>query len=125
MMFELPTENNTHPMNGGGRGGMWILLFSEVTLFEYNVSTILSPIVVLKQTNLLGFILGGKSFHKYFKDCEIIFEGSIGGNCDKIVQFLVLFTFIILNVFLWPFHQIIFIQVWFERFHNVQKSGTL
>ena len=24
---------------------MWILLFSEVTLFEYNVSTILSPIV--------------------------------------------------------------------------------
>ena len=30
-------------------------------------------IVVLEQTNLLGFILGGKSFHKYFKDCEIIF----------------------------------------------------
>ena len=26
---------------------MWILLFSEVTLFEYNVSTILSPIVAL------------------------------------------------------------------------------
>ena len=26
---------------------MWILLFSDVTLFEYNVSTILSPIVAL------------------------------------------------------------------------------
>ena len=26
---------------------MWILLFSEVTLFEYNVSIILSPIVVI------------------------------------------------------------------------------
>ena len=25
---------------------MWILLFSEVTLFEYNVSTILPPIVI-------------------------------------------------------------------------------
>ena len=25
---------------------MWILLFSEVNLFEYNVSKILSPIVV-------------------------------------------------------------------------------
>ena len=29
------------------RGGVWILLFSEVTLFEY-VSTILSVIVALK-----------------------------------------------------------------------------
>ena len=29
----------------GDGGGGWILLFSEVTLFEYNVSTILSPIV--------------------------------------------------------------------------------
>ena len=27
---------------------MQILLFSEVTLFEYNVSTILSPIVSIK-----------------------------------------------------------------------------
>ena len=26
----------------------WIILFSEVTLFEYNVSTILSPIVGLQ-----------------------------------------------------------------------------
>ena len=25
--------------------GVWIVLFSEVTLFEYNVSTILSPTV--------------------------------------------------------------------------------
>ena len=27
---------------------MWILLLSEVILFEYNISTILSPIVALK-----------------------------------------------------------------------------
>ena len=31
-------------MEGTGEGA-WILMFSEVTLFEYNVSTILSPIV--------------------------------------------------------------------------------
>ena len=29
---------------------VWILLFSEVTPFEYNVSTILSPIVELSTT---------------------------------------------------------------------------
>ena len=33
-------------MNGGVEGGVWILLFSEGTLFAYNVSTIFSPIVV-------------------------------------------------------------------------------
>ena len=125
--FELPTENNKHPMNGGGRGGLRILLFSEVTLFEYNVSTILSPyiIVALEQTNLLGFILGVKVSTNTLRVVKLFFEGSIGGNCDKIVQFLVQFTFIILNVFLRPFHKIIFIQVWFERFHSVQKSVTL
>ena len=33
-----------------GRGGVvWILLFSVVTLFEYNVSTILSPIVWIEK----------------------------------------------------------------------------
>ena len=33
-MFELPTENNKDPptLNGGGRGGVRIILFSEVTL---------------------------------------------------------------------------------------------
>ena len=31
--------------NEGDRGGLWILLLSEVTLFEYNDSIILSPIV--------------------------------------------------------------------------------
>ena len=30
---------------GGERGGVRILLFFKVTLFKYNVSTILSPIV--------------------------------------------------------------------------------
>ena len=29
-------------LNGGGRGVVWILMFSEVTLFEYNVSTIVA-----------------------------------------------------------------------------------
>ena len=34
------------PTSSAGEGGwVWILLFSEVTLFEYNVSTILLPIV--------------------------------------------------------------------------------
>ena len=32
-------------LNGGDRGGVRILLFSEVTLVKYNVLTILSPIV--------------------------------------------------------------------------------
>ena len=45
-MFELPKEKtNTPVLNGGDRGGVRIVLFSEVTLFECNVSTILSPIV--------------------------------------------------------------------------------
>ena len=45
-LFELPLEITNPPtLNGGDRGGVWILLFSEVTLFEYNVSTILSPVV--------------------------------------------------------------------------------
>ena len=30
---------------------MWIVLFSEVTLLEYNVSTILSPIVELNKVD--------------------------------------------------------------------------
>ena len=43
-LFE--TENNKYPsFKRKERGGVWILLFSEVTLFEYNVSTILSLIV--------------------------------------------------------------------------------
>ena len=45
-MFELPTENNKHPnFEWSGEGGVRVVLFSEVTLFEYNVSTTLSPIV--------------------------------------------------------------------------------
>ena len=41
----LQKTTNTPSLNGGERGGVWNLLFSEVTLFEYNVSTILSPVV--------------------------------------------------------------------------------
>ena len=41
----LQKTTNTPTLNGGGRGGVRIVLFSNVTLFEYNVSAILSPIV--------------------------------------------------------------------------------
>ena len=48
-LFELPIENNKHPNFEwrGGRRGADFLWFSEDALFEYNVSTILSPIVIL------------------------------------------------------------------------------
>ena len=42
-------------------GGVWILLFSVATLFEYNVSTILSPIAAyipiaqVRYTDILKF----------------------------------------------------------------------
>ena len=46
LLFKLPIENHKHPnFEWRGGGGVWILLFSEVTLFECNVSTTLSPIV--------------------------------------------------------------------------------
>ena len=43
----LQKTTNTATLNGGGgyMGGVWILLFSEGTIFEYKVSIILSPIV--------------------------------------------------------------------------------
>ena len=36
---------NTSTLNGGDRGRVWMLLLSQVTLFEYTIPTILSPIV--------------------------------------------------------------------------------
>ena len=47
--LELPVENNdlNFELGGGGGGGVWIVLFSEVTLFEDNGATILLRIVVL------------------------------------------------------------------------------
>ena len=56
-LFELPLENKKHPnfeWRGQGRGVDSYV--SEVTLFEYNVSTILSPIVVPKITNCQFYI---------------------------------------------------------------------
>ena len=47
----LQKRTNTPTLNGGDRGGVWIVLFSEVTLLEYNVSTILSPIVELNKVD--------------------------------------------------------------------------
>ena len=37
----LQKTTNTPTLNGGDRGGMWIFLFSQVTIFEDNVSTII------------------------------------------------------------------------------------
>ena len=46
LLFELPAQNNKHPnFEWKGGEGLWIVLFSEVTLFEDNVSTTLSRIV--------------------------------------------------------------------------------
>ena len=42
-LFELLIENNKHPnFEWRGGGGVWILLFSVVAIFEYSVSTNLS-----------------------------------------------------------------------------------
>ena len=41
----LQKTTNTPTLNGGDRGMVRILLFSDFTLFEYNVSTILLLIV--------------------------------------------------------------------------------
>ena len=41
-LFELPIENNKHPDFERKEGGVWILFFPVVTLYEYNVSTVLS-----------------------------------------------------------------------------------
>ena len=41
----LPHPLRAMLLNVGDRGGVRILLFSEITLSKYNVSTILSPIV--------------------------------------------------------------------------------
>ena len=53
----LSKTTNTPTLNGGERGGVWFFWFSEVTLFEYNVSTILSPTVGVKSDS-------------YFSVCE-------------------------------------------------------
>ena len=46
---------NTPTLNGGDRGGVWIVLFSDVTPFKDNVLTILSPVQIVaklqEQTN--------------------------------------------------------------------------
>ena len=41
-------------LNGGGgeSGGVWTVLLSEVTLFEYNISTILSPTCLFRSCHL-------------------------------------------------------------------------
>ena len=44
-LFELPIENNKYNnFEWREGGGMWKPLFPVVTLFQYNVSTIFSPI---------------------------------------------------------------------------------
>ena len=46
---------------------MWILLFSEVTLFEYNVSTILSPIAGIPITKCDETVILLNSFVRIFQ----------------------------------------------------------
>ena len=58
----LQKTTNIPTLNGGDRGGVWIVLFSEVTLLEYNVSTILSPIVELNKVDHFS----GNFFAKLF-----------------------------------------------------------
>ena len=70
-LFELPVENNKYlNFEWRGRGGVWILLFSEVTLFEYNVSTSLSPIKVLFHVsfviNIVTFEYPTRVFFSFF-----------------------------------------------------------
>ena len=43
----LRKQQTPATLNGGDRGGVWIPLFSGVTLFEYNVLTIWSAILGL------------------------------------------------------------------------------
>ena len=43
----VENKKKTPTLNGGEKGVVWIVLFSEVLLLDYNVSTILSPIVGL------------------------------------------------------------------------------
>ena len=57
----LQKTTNTPTLNGGDRGVVRILLFSEVTLFKYNVSTILSPTVASE----LGFV--SENAQKYMR----------------------------------------------------------
>ena len=72
-LFKLPVENNKHPnfeLRGGG--GMWIVLFSEITLFEYNVSTTLSLIVYRCKLALDYLRKKSTSFHlmaRFFQPC--------------------------------------------------------
>ena len=64
-LFKLPLETtNTSTLNGGDKGGVWILLFSEVTLFQCNVSTILSPILGYNMFTLcrIALMKAGKSY---------------------------------------------------------------
>ena len=53
----LKKTTNTRTLNGGVRGGKRVLLFSEVTLFENNVSTILLPIVALPRWLLTRYYM--------------------------------------------------------------------
>ena len=67
-MFKLATGNNKHPtLYGEDRGGVRVLLLSEVTKAEYNFSTILSPIVAYFNSNLNLLLL------KTFRVLHMIF----------------------------------------------------
>ena len=56
----LEKTTNTPTLNGGDQGGVWILLYFEVTLFDYNVSTFLSLIVDISPTLPPVVVWGGE-----------------------------------------------------------------
>ena len=66
----LQKTRNIPTLNGGDRGGVWILMFSEGTLFEYNVSTMLSLIVAnntsISYVFLINFIYYGFFYSSFF-----------------------------------------------------------
>ena len=78
-LFKPPLETtNTSTLNGGDKGGVWILLFSEVTLFQRNIATILSLIVGYNMFTLCRIVLmkAGKS---YWIHLRLLFMNK---NCD-------------------------------------------
>jgi len=63
-LFELPIENKLTPnLNEGDRGGVWISLFSEVTLLEYNDSTNFRP---MSESQKWPYILKKKNNSTHF-----------------------------------------------------------
>ena len=77
-------QQKTPTLNGGDRGGVRILLFSEVTLFKYNVSTILSLIVGKNYWGNLCKNLGKSYYRNLGKNLGKNYYLSLGKDLAKI-----------------------------------------